>query len=255
MTRPRLVLPLAVLGCLLLSPAGQAQQTARTVRIGWISVGSPGSSSPFLDAFCQGLSDLGYVEGRNLVIEARWAEGTVERVPELAADLLRSRVDVIMAQGPVVRLLKGATGATPVVFGFSGDPVEAGLVASLARPGGTMTGMTFMSLELVGKRLELLKEAFPGRTRIAILANPFHAGEQSEFKASQEAARRLGLMVQYYPVRSAKDFEDAFGAMSLSGAEAIVAFPDALVMTQSNAPPRRQGARAHRPAVPPASRR
>lgn len=203
----------------------------------------------------RGLSDLGYVEGRNLVIEARWAEGTVERVPELAADLLRSRVDVIMAQGPVVRLLKGATGATPVVFGFSGDPVEAGLVASLTRPGGTMTGMTFMSLELVGKRLELLKEAFPGRTRIAILANPFHAGEQSEFKASQEAARRLGLMVQYYPVRSAKDFEDAFGAMSLSGAEAIVAFPDALVMTQSNAPPRRQGARAHRPAVPPASRR
>jgi putative ABC transport system substrate-binding protein len=236
MTRSKLALSLGILTILLVTASSDAQQGPRTVRVGWIGYGSPtGRNSPFLEAFRQGMSDLGYVEGRNLVIDARWMEGTVERVPEFAADLIRSKVAVIVAQGPATLGLKRATGATPVVFGFSGDPVEAGVVASMARPGGNMTGMSFLSLELVGKRLELLKEAFPGLTRVAILANPLHPGYRGELRTSEEAARRLGIMVQHFQVRGAKDYEEAFEGMTRSGSEAILAFPDATVIDQSEA--------------------
>ena len=182
-------------------------------------------------AFREGLRDLGYVEGRNLIIDARWGEGSNERLEQLAVELVKSKPDVIVTQGgpathPVIRA--GAT--MPVVFGYSGDPVEAGVVSSLARPGRNFTGMTFLSFDLVGKRLELLKEVMPGLKRIAILANPQHPGEQGELRASQAAAKALGLSFQYFQAQNAAQLEDALAAILKSRSEAVDVFPDALMM-------------------------
>jgi putative ABC transport system substrate-binding protein len=184
----------------------------------------------FLEALRQGLRSLGYVEGQNLAIEARWADGKLDRVADLTADLVRLNVDVIVTQGPVVSGVKKTAGMIPIVFGFSGDPVEAGLVTSLSRPGGNLTGMTFLSLELAGKRLELLKELSPRLSRVAILANPQHPGERRDWQASQAAARNLGVELQYFQVRTSADFDDAFGKIVVERPGAIDAFPDALVM-------------------------
>jgi len=225
------VIALTLILSILSAPLATQAQPKKVARVGWISIGSPSTaSSTFLDALREGMRELGYVEGQNLVIEARWAEGTADRSDALVGELVRLKVDVMVAQGPTIYAAHKAARTTPVVFGFSGDPIEAGFVASFARPGGNLTGMTFLSLELVGKRLELLKEAFPGISRVAILANPLHAGEQRELKESQDAARRLGLAVQYHQVRAAKDFDEAFEAMTRERAQAIVAFPDALIM-------------------------
>jgi putative ABC transport system substrate-binding protein len=178
------------------------------------------------------MRDLGYVEGQNLEIGARWADGGLDRVADLTADLVRLKADVIVTQGPVVSLVKRAAGTIPIVFGFSGDPVEAGVVTSLSRPGGNLTGMTFLSIELAGKRLELLKEIAPGISRVAVLANPQHPGERREWQASQAAAHKLGVKLQYFQVRAAADFDNAFGKIVAERFGAIDAFPDALVMLQ-----------------------
>ena len=163
--------------------AAQAQQPA-PVRIGWIS-NDRGGNSPMFDAFRDGMRELGYVEGRNVIIEPHWGEGSNERLDRLAVELVNSKPRMIVTQGgpatyPVVRA--GAT--MPIVFGFSGDPVEGNLVESFARPGRNLTGVSLLSLELVGKRMELLKEVIPGLKRVAILANPQHPGEQGELHAS-----------------------------------------------------------------------
>jgi len=211
-------------------PVAEAQQPVKSARVGWVAIGSPSArASAFLEALRRGLRDLGYVEGRNLAIEARWAEGA-DRVADLTADLVRMNVDVIVTQGPVVPAVKKTAEAIPIVFGFSGDPVEAGLVNSLAHPGGTLTGMTFLSLELAGKRLEFLKELSPAISQVAILANPQHPGEQREWQASQTAARSLGIALRYFQVRTSADFEQAFGSIVSERSEAIDAYPDALVM-------------------------
>ena len=212
----------------------EAQRTARTARVGWVGFGSESAATAgFLEAFRAGMRDGGWIEGQNLVIESRW--GTREGARDIVAALVRDKVDVVVTLGPMVFGAQAGAGATPVVFGFSGDPVEAKLVASLARPGGNLTGMTFLAFELVGKRLELLKEARPGITRVAILANVMHPGEQTELRESQVAARRLGLTLQYVPVRAPGDFPAAFGAIVGENAEAIVAFPDVLIMSQARA--------------------
>ena len=221
---------------LLVAPIIEAQQRDSPVRIGWIAIGTPTSrTSLFLDAVKLGLRELGYVEGRNLVIEARWVEG-YEQVSERTADLMRARVEIIVAQGQTIHNVKEVVGGRiPIVFGFSGDPVEAGFVASLSRPGGNLSGVCYMTFELVGKRIELLREVLPGVSRVAILANPLHPGESRELSSSQAAARQLGIALQYLPVRSGKDVEAAFEAMTREGAEAITAFPDALIMLQRKA--------------------
>ena len=221
---------------LLVAPIVEAQRRDIPVRIGWIAIGTPTSrTSLFLDAMLHGLRELGYVEGRNLVIEARWAEG-YEQVSELAADLMRARVEIVVAQGQTIQNVKEViSGRIPIVFGFSGDPVEAGFVASLSRPGGSLSGVSYMTFELVGKRIELLREVLPGVSRVAILANPLHPGESRELSSSQAAARQLGITLQYLPVRSAKDVEAAFAAMTRERAEAITAFPDALIMLHRKA--------------------
>lgn len=178
-----------------------------------------------------GLRERGWVKGRNLTIDERW--GDRDSSAALATELLKLRPQVLVAQGAMVLGVRNMDSAVPVVFGFSGDPVEAGLAASFARPGGRLTGIAMQSLELVGKRLEILKELMPRLSRVAILANPAHPGEQLELRASRAAADRLGLVVQYLPVTSARDFELAFPALLRERAEAIVAFPDALVMSQA----------------------
>ena len=157
---------ISMLGSALAAPAtlwplgAQAQQPARVPRIGWIAIGSP-QGSEFFEAFKQGLGQLGYVEGRSVIIEPRWPADISDRVPELVRELTGLKVQAIVAQGAIVPALRRAIDATPVVFGYSGDPVEAGLVNSFSRPGGNFTGATFMSYEVNAKRVELLREAFP----------------------------------------------------------------------------------------------
>jgi putative ABC transport system substrate-binding protein len=215
-----------------LLPQWVAAQQSTVSRIGWISI-DRAVGSPFLDPLRAGLRDLGYVEGRNLMLEERWGDGSVEGLAPLVAELVRSKPQVIVTQGPAVFSLRKAGAAMPVVFGFSGDPVEAGLVESLARPGRNYTGMSFLSLDLVGKRMELLKEMMPGLKRVAIIARPEHPGEQGELRASQAAAKALGLAIAYFPVKSAQELDDALAAVPKSRSGAIVAFPDAIMMRYS----------------------
>ena len=164
----------------------QAQQPATVPRIGWIAIGTP-QGSEFLEAVKQGLRQLGYVEGRSIIIETRWPTDIRDRVPELVRELLALNVQVIVAQGAIVPLVRRVINSTSVVFGYSGDPVEAGLVNSFSRPGGNFTGATYMSYEVNAKRVELLREAFPHVTRVAILSNPLHPGEQRELKNPSRA--------------------------------------------------------------------
>ena len=203
-----------------------------SARIGWLA----GSAGPlptpvYLEALRAGLQERGWAEGRNLAIDQRW--GGRDSAALLTTELLRLRPQVLVAQGAMVLGARSVDSTVPIVFGFSGDPVEAGLVASFARPGGRLTGIAMQSLELVGKRLEILKELMPRLARVAILANPAHPGEQLELRASRAAADRLGLAVQYLPVSAAQDFKLAFPALLRERAEAVVAFPDALVMSQA----------------------
>lgn len=180
------------------------------------------------------MRDLGYVEGRNLVIEARWGEGSAERLDQLAAELVRSKPEIIVTQGgPATHPVMRAGAIMPIVFGYSGDPVEGGVVNSFARPGRNLTGVSFLSLDLVGKRMELLKEALPGLNRVAIIARPEHPGEQGELRASQAAAKSIGLVIDYHQVRNGAELEDAFAGIVESRSEAIVVFPDAFMMRYS----------------------
>lgn len=204
----------------------RAQQPKKLHRIGILA----NAKAPVIDAFGKGLRDLGYVEGQNIVIERRYAEGKIDRLPDLAAELVRLNVDVVVAVGLTTRYAAKSVKTIPVVMGYSGDPVDAGIIASLARPGGNVTGMTFFAAELAGKRVELLKEAIPGVSRLAVLANPGHAGEQRELRETQAAAASLGVKLQYLTVRASSDFNTAFEAMVRERAESVVTFPDATTM-------------------------
>jgi putative tryptophan/tyrosine transport system substrate-binding protein len=213
-----------------LMPLRALAQPAKVLRVGWLS-NDKSANSPFYEALRNGLRDLGYVEGSNLVIEAKFGEGYSERLDALAVELVQWKPQIIVTQGgpatyPVIRA--GAT--MPIVFGFSGDPIEGKLVKTLAHPGGNMTGMTFLSHELVGKRMELLKEVLPGLRRASVLARPQHPGEQAELRTTQTAAKSLGLAVNYEPVNSDAELEKALAATLKSNSEAIVAFPDAGMM-------------------------
>ena len=150
---------------------------------------------PFLDAFRAGLADLGYIEGRNLAIETRYADDVFDRVPTLAQELLRIPVEIIVTQGPATWAIVQGVTTIPVVYVFSADPVEAGFAESFARPGGNATGLTLVSVELNGKRLELVREILPAQRRTAIISNPDHRGEHLEREDSEAAARRLGITI------------------------------------------------------------
>jgi putative tryptophan/tyrosine transport system substrate-binding protein len=230
-----LILCLAIVVLVSVPTIVEAQQARKVYRIGYLPSrsGSPAPNSRYI-ALLQGLRDLGYVEGQNLVVEYRSAEGDTKRLPDLAAELVKLKVDVIVALGPTARSLKSVT-HIPVVFATSADPVAAGLTRSLARPSRNMTGVTFMSFEINGKRLELLKEAFPDISRVAILSNPTHPGEPLEIEESRSAAKGLGLHIDYFPVRSVADTTAALAAIRAARDQAIIGIPDGLL--------RRHGAR------------
>lgn len=203
-----------------------AQPTGKISRIGILA----DFITPQLDALRQGLRELGYIEGQNLLIEYRYAEGRHERVPELVAELLGLKIDLILTSGPTTPIAAKIIKGVPAVFSISGDPVEAGIVASLARPGGNMTGMTFFASVLAGKRVELLKEAVPGTTRVGVLANPNHAGESLEFRETETAAKAMSVSLQRHTAQVADDFAGAFNTIAKQRATAIITFPDALML-------------------------
>src|SRR5204862_5111168 len=183
-------------GAAVAAPVGaRAQQNAMPV-IGFLGAGSPGSDVQAVSAFRQGLSETGYVEGQNLAIEYRWAEGSYDRLPALAADLVGRKVDVIVTGGVSATAAKSTTSTIPIVFFGGADPVASGLVASLARPGGNVTGVTFIAVELGQKRLELLSELVPHAKVIALLVNPNNPNAEAIIlRDVQEAARAKGLQL------------------------------------------------------------
>ena len=210
-----------------LGPARAQRPDAR--RVGWISVDRPESNSGYTE-FVNGLRAAGYRIGADLVLDARWGMGSSERAEMHAKEMIASKPDVIVTQGPVVRYVRKLGTTLPVVFGFSGDPVAAGVVDSFARPGRNYTGVSFFALDLVGKRFELLREALPGLRRVACLANPDHPGESTELRVSREAADRLRVEVAYFPVQSRAEFDAALAGTARARADAIVLFPDAGMM-------------------------
>ncbi len=229
----RIVLFKALAGGLLATVLPVFGQSAATYRIGYLSPESEVSGRPTFDAFRGGLRDLGYVEGRNIAIDARWGDGSDERLDRYAAELMQSKPNVIVAQTRAVFSARRVGVTMPVVFGFSGDPVLAKLAGSLARPGGNFTGLSMLSLDLTVKRMELLKELMPQLKRVAIITNPGHAGEQAELHVSQTSAKALGLALEYFPVRDAAELEVALAGIRKLRCEAIVVFPDAGTMAYS----------------------
>ncbi len=207
--------------------AARAQQKAMPV-IGFLNTGSPGPFAPLVAAFHQGLSETGYVEGQNLAIEYRWAEGRYDRLPALAADLVGRKVDVIPATGGPLSALaaKNATSTIPIVFSSGVDPVELGLVASLARPGGNLTGVTIISVELMPKRLELLSELVPQARVIALLVNPNNPGTKRMMIDGEEAARAKGLQLHILKAGAESEIDAAFVSLVQLQAGALVVGAD-----------------------------
>jgi len=217
---------LATVAALALPVRARAQSGAKVYRIGWISPGGDRYTRPALDALIEGLRDRGYVDGTNIRVDAHWAEGDDQRLRESALKLVQSRPDVIVTQTKAVFAVRATGTALPVVFGFSGDPIVAKLADSLARPGRNFTGVSMLSLELVGKRMQLLRELAPSLKRVAVLANPGHPGEQAELEAASTAAAALGLSIDYRPFTGAAEFETALGGARPWDAGAILVFPD-----------------------------
>jgi putative ABC transport system substrate-binding protein len=201
----------------------RAQQRALPV-IGFLSSRSPGEAATVVAAFHQGLAETGYVEGQNLAIEYRWAEGRYDRLPALAADLVGRKIDVIVAAGgtPSALAAKSATSTIPIVFS-SGDPVEGGVIASLSRPGGNLTGVSTMNTEMTPKRLELLSELVPQAKAIALLVNPNNAGAERVIREGQEAARAKGMQFQILKASIESEIDAAFATLELHAGALIVA--------------------------------
>jgi ABC-type uncharacterized transport system substrate-binding protein len=213
--------------------AAEAQQDRKVRRIGYLDQGSASANQPYLEALRQGLRDLGWIEGQNLAVEARFAEGKTDQLPALAADLVRSRMDVIVTWStPAALAAKRATTSVPIVIGFAADPVLSGIVSSLARPGGNITGWTHLGLELRAKYLELLKEAVPHAARVGVLWNPANQVHQPSLKVIEAAAQRLRVELHLAGVSQATGLDGAFTGMVAKRVEAIVVFPDGMFVAQ-----------------------
>jgi putative tryptophan/tyrosine transport system substrate-binding protein len=204
----------------------EAQPAPHSWRIAFLGAGSPGTSQHFLDAFRQGLRDLGYVEGQTFTLEARWAEGRHDRFPELVVELVRHQVHVLLAMStPAARAAQQGTQTLPIVF-IAGDPLGSGLVASLARPGGNLTGMSLaLGEEFAGKWLELLREAMPEASPVAILWNPANPANVAYVNTLQVAAQRLGVTLQPQGVQDPSQFANAFATMATARALIVVTDP------------------------------
>lgn len=205
------------------APVAQAQQPTKIPRIGYLGGTSAAAYAGRIEAFLQGLGELGYVDGKNILIERRFAQGKPDRLGELAAELVRLKVDILVSAGPAVtRFLKGATSTIPIVMTNEGDPVGSGFVASLARPGGNVTGLSALAPELSGKRLELLKETVPKLSRVAVLGNSTEPSNPQSLKEVELAAGVFGVKVQYLDILSPKDIEIAFRAASKGRSDAVL---------------------------------
>jgi len=228
MNRHTLAIALSItFGLVLPSLPADAQEVAKLHRLGWL--GNFSATAPVYDGFRQGLRELGYVEGKNIVIEARWAEGNLDRLPELARELARLNVNVMFVGGDHgLRAAKEVSGAIPIVV-LACDPLDS-LVASIARPGGKATGLTCISSELASKRLQMLKELVPALSRVAVLYNPEDRNKVLEYEQSQGAARTLNLSVRAFQARSEAEINKAFREIADDRTQALVIFADALMV-------------------------
>jgi ABC-type uncharacterized transport system substrate-binding protein len=193
--------------------AARAQQTGKLPTIGFLGPSTAASWQPFVAAFVQRLAELGWIEGRTVAIEQRWAEGRNDRYTEIAAEFVRLKVDVIVTAGSATAETRQATSTIPIVFAVAADPLGAGLVASLARPGGNVTGLSLQSNDLAAKRLEILRGVIPGLRRLAVLANVGYAAAALEMRDVQATARALGIEVDALEIRQAEDIAPAFAAL------------------------------------------
>jgi putative ABC transport system substrate-binding protein len=224
-----------LVAAMLLAVAGiaDAQQPTKIPRIGFLNAASPSAILARYEAFRQGLRELGYVERKNIEIEYRYAEGELDRLRELAAELVRLKIDIIVTAGPAAtRSAKEATGTIPIVMGFDYDPVGNGLIASLARPGGNITGLSTLAPEICGKQLELLKEIVPRLSRVAVLGTSTQPGYAQVLKETELAAGALRVKLQYLDVLSPKDIETAFRAATKGRADALLALQSAVLLPQ-----------------------
>ena len=210
----------------------EAQPAGKFARLGFLGMDTPSAVPSFVEAFREGLRELGWVEGRNISIEFRDAGGRPERLSDLAAELIRLKVDVIVARGTqAAGAAKQASPTIPIVVPVSGDAVGTGLVASLARPGGNVTGLTFIAPETSGKRLQLVKEALPGATKVAVLWNPADPPRKLEFKQTEDAAPRVGVKLLSLEVRGPEDLEGQFSAITKEPVQALIVFVDPITVT------------------------
>jgi ABC-type uncharacterized transport system substrate-binding protein len=213
---------------LALGVRAEAQQSKKVPRIGFLSTTSASNIANNLEAFRQGLRESGYIEGKNIIIEYRWAEGKLDRLPELAAELVSLGVDIIVTGGtPPVLAAKKATNTIPIVAANADNLVELGVVASLARPGGNVTGSTRVDADFSAKRLELLKESFPKLSRVAVLSHGALGGDQEELQETQAAARTLGVQIQSLTVQEPSRFLDTYAEMIKRRADALIFFNSA----------------------------
>jgi|SRR5947208_6933387 len=211
----------------------EAQQPKKVPRLGYLVANFPSTNPARNEAFRQGLRDLGYVEGKSIVIEWRYAEGKPDRLPVLAAELVRLKVDVIVTAGPAsTRPAKEATSTIPIVMGFDNDPVGNGFVASLARPGGNITGLSTLAPEISGKQLELLMEIVPRLSRVAALGNSNEPGNAQALREVEVAAGAFGVQLQHLDVRDPKDIETAFREARKERAGAVLVLPSPVLLTQ-----------------------
>jgi putative ABC transport system substrate-binding protein len=211
----------------------EAQQSAKITRIGYLDAVSLSVNAARIEAFRQGLRELGYVEGKNIVIEWRSAEGKADRLPALAAELVRLKVDIIVAAGTSdTRAAKEATTTIPIVMTQDTDPIGTGFVASLARPGGNITGLSTLAPEVSGKRLELLKEIIPKLSRVAVLGTSTRTGNAQSLKEVELAAGAFKVQVQYLDVLDVKDIETAFRAATKERAEAVLVLQSPVTFSQ-----------------------
>ncbi len=222
-------------GSLLAVPAlAYGQRVGKVHRIGVLGTTSPKAHGAFVDAFRDGLRERGYIEGKTVVVEVRWAENNYDRLPALAAEFVGAHVDLILTHGaPGARAAKAATATIPIVIAISGEAVATGLVQSLGRPGGNVTGSTFFYSELNAKRLELLKEALPKLKRVAVLLNGANPGNVMTSETVTRAAKSIGIDVVLATARSAEEFEGAFGQITRSQCEAVIVYEDPLFVAEA----------------------
>jgi putative tryptophan/tyrosine transport system substrate-binding protein len=208
-------------------PIAHSQQPTKVYHIFWVSTLS--QPDPFLDGFREGLRERGYIEGKNVVFDLHYAAGDPAVLRQVVSDLKQGNIDLAVSSGPATRAMTTVTDV-PVLFALSGDPVELGVVKSFGQPGGNFTGSTFLSLELAGKRVELLKDIFPKLRTLAILSNTDHPGEQSEWRATRQAAQALGIDPVYVPFFGVRELDNAFDMVSNAHADAMLVFPEPVTL-------------------------